>query len=344
MLLAATLLIATPPQPLPDVDPLLPRIAEARAFARGAGDRIWPGYGAAPFGILVIGAGRETLLCQPAPEGFEDEGREPVTGCARAGRARGDLPDNLLAALPIFDLPATIVMGTPATTGRAEPDWARTILHEHFHQWQYALPGYFERVGALGLADGGDGMWMLNFPFPYQDEAVGAAYAAASNALADALDARGRDGFAAALDAYRAARARFADAAGARNWRYLEFQLWQEGVARWVEVTLGKAYPDPAVRAAATAFENRSLAALRSPDLARQRRELVYPYGAGEAMLIEACWPGWRAAYPEAMALGPLLEAAARHCAAPREEPGPQSDRPTPDGGEGRHSGAGASD
>jgi len=319
MILAAALLLGAAPQPQTDVDPLLPHVAAARAFARETGDRVWPGYGEAPFGMLVTGEQRETLLCQPAPEGFEDEGVEPVTGCARAGRPRGELPGNLLAALPIFGSPSTIVMGTPASTGYAEPDWVRTILHEHFHQWQHALPGYYDRVAALDLAPPGDsGMWMLNFPFPYRDEAVGAAYAAASNALADVLAARGTDGFASALEAYLAARARFADAAGERNWRYLEFQLWQEGVARWTEIALGKAYPDPAVRAAAEAMEARTRERLRSPDLAEQGRLLVYPYGASEAMLIDFCWPEWRAAYPEAMALGPLLERAARHCAAPR--------------------------
>ena len=36
--------------------------------------------------------------------------------------------------------------------------------------------------------------------------------------------------------------------------------------------------------------------------------------GAGEAMLLEACGPGWRAHYPRLLALGPLLEEAGRSC------------------------------
>ena len=39
-----------------------------------------------------------------------------------------------------------------------------------------------------------------------------------------------------------------------------------------------------------------------------------YPYGAGEAMLLEACGPAWRREYPKQLALGPLFEAASRHC------------------------------
>lgn len=293
------------------------RIADLRRYATAGGDQLWPGYGAAPFEMLIVREQGETLLCRDAaPDGFAEAGSDGPTGCARRTRARSDLPLDLLAAMPLFGPPSTIVMGTPDATGLSPADWSRTVLHEHFHQWQASLPSYYARVAALDLA-GGDktGMWMLDFAFPYADATVARAYAQASVALADALDARGRPGLAVAAQRFLRARAAFAAAAGPRNWRYLEFQLWQEGVARWTDVELAERHPDPAVRASGGAARARVLAALRRPDLVRQKRELAYPFGAGEAMLLDACDPTWRLRYPRALSLGALWTSAARRCA-----------------------------
>lgn len=297
-------------------DPILADIAQARAFSSQQGERLWPGFGTAPFGFLLILPEREILLCRDGgADGFTAHGTDLATNCPRHERARSGLPDNWLAAMPLFGPPATIVMGTPATTGRPRAAWLHTVLHEHFHQWQSSQPDYYARVEALDLA-GGDttGMWMLNFPFPYEDRAAGAAHAAASRALADAVAARGTPRFRRALSAYLAARRGYAAAVGERNWRYLEFQLWQEGGARWTEIALGKTYPDAAVRESAARLEAGVVAQLRSPDLARDGREMAYAYGAAEAMLLDACGPAWRRAYPTQLALGPLLDAAQRRC------------------------------
>jgi hypothetical protein len=287
-----------------------------RAFAAGPGDALWRGYGSAPFGFLLVAEDKETLLCQPGtPSGFTAEGIEPLTGCARWTRPRSGLPANLLAAMPILGPPSTIVMGTSGATGEGRPAWLRTVLHEHFHQWQSALPDYYNRVEALDLS-GGDrtGMWMLNYPFPYQSAAPAAAYAKASIALADVLDRRGSSSFLVAFDHYLAARERLAKSVSPRDWRYLEFQLWQEGTARWTEIQLGKIYPDAQVQQASLALERSTLAQLRSPDLSSQGRELAYSFGAGEAALMSACGPAWRAAYPSVMSHGPLLRIARAAC------------------------------
>ncbi|MBS0296438.1 MAG: hypothetical protein JSR45_09010 [Proteobacteria bacterium] len=296
-----------------------PTLAEVRAYAARDGDTVWPGYGQAPLGFLLIEPEREVLLCQPGRvEGFTPDGSDAATGCARAIRPRSGMPDRLLAAMAIFGPPSTIVMGTPQSTGRSRASWTRTILHEHFHQFQDEQPGMYERQKALGLSDPSDrsGMWMLNYPFPYADAAVGDAYARASNALADAVEARGKPDFTAAFDRYLAARAAFQASVPERDWRYLEFELWKEGVARWTEVALGRRYPDPEVRKAADALDAAALKQLRKPDLAAQQRELVYAYGAAEAALIDSCKPDWRKAYFDQLALAPLLKSARAACGA----------------------------
>jgi len=313
LLVAAFAVVAQPASATP---PLEAEVAAVQRIARGPGEALWPGFGGAPFGTLLLERDREVLLCHPtSPPGFAPAGRDPATGCARLERPRSRLPAGLLAAMPLFGPPSTIVVGTPEAAGVSLARWRSSVLHEHFHQWQSALPAYYARVAALDLAGGDEtGMWMLNFAFPYTDARTVAAHAAVSRALAEALEARGGRAFRRRLSRYVAARRAFAAAAGARNWRYLEFQLWQEGVARWTEIALGRAAGDPAAAAEADARERETLAELRSPDLAGQKRLAVYAMGAGEAMLLAECGNGWRARYPELLSLGPLVEAAGRRC------------------------------
>lgn len=318
MLLAAQAGPASQPPASSARDALGPLLVDVRKFAAAEGEALWPGYGTAPFEFLLVEEKQETLLCRDrVPTGFVGDGRDPATGCQRHVRPRTLLSDKLLAAMPLFGPPPTIVMGTPQTTGRTPASWLRTILHEHFHQWQFTLPDYFARVDALDLK-GGDtsGMWVLNYAFPYERPDVVASQAAASNALADAVAARGSPDFNARLEAYLARRRAFEKAAGPDNWRYIDFQLWQEGVSRWTEIKLGKAYPDAAVAASAAVLEERTLSALRAPDLAGQRREFVYAFGAAEAMLLDACGPQWRKSYVSVLALGPLLDKARADCGA----------------------------
>ena len=294
-------------------------LAQVRSFARGPGAALWPGYGTAPFEFLLVEAKEETLLCRDTlPEGFTRAGHDREVDCGRFIRARTPLQDNLLAAMPLFGPPSTIVMGTPETTGRSPASWLRTILHEHFHQWQNALPDYYARTLALDLT-GGDrtGMWMLNYPFPYDRPDVVEAQAAASLALVDAVFARGTADFKAKFEAYLAKRDAFRAAVSEKDWRYIELQLWQEGVSRWTEIQLGKSYPDEAVAKSAAALEQRTLEELRKPDLKRQGREIVYAYGAAEAMLLAACGPKWRERYPLVMDMGSLLAEARANCAHP---------------------------
>ena len=153
------------------------------------------------------------------------------------------MPGNWLAAMPLFGPPSTIVMGTPASTGLTGPRWRSTVLHEHVHQWQAALPDYYARVAALDLAGGDEtGMWMLEFRFPLcrsggrrrPRRRVARARRRSGRARHAGLLARG-------WPIISRLRRAFAAAAGARNWRYFEFQLWQEGVARWTEIAISRA-------------------------------------------------------------------------------------------------------
>src|SRR5690349_4033733 len=95
------------------------RLAEVRAFSINTADEVWPGFGSAPFGLLLIDGDRESLLCHVTlPQGFQAAGRDAKTGCTLSSRPRSGFPDTLLSAMPLFGPPSVIVMGTPVATGR----------------------------------------------------------------------------------------------------------------------------------------------------------------------------------------------------------------------------------
>jgi hypothetical protein len=280
-------------------------IATARSAAAKAGEEIWPGYREAPFGVLLIDRDSERLYCHPGPTAdfvrIESDG---TTGCEVYGRARVYDP-TFRATFPAVGGVSTIVIGTPEATGLAPAKWVLTVLHEHFYQFQTSSPGYYDGVESLGLSGGDEtGMWMLNYAFPYDSEETNRGFEEMVDLLNRALKARGTPGFESDLRAYLRARQRAEESVPPRDWRYIEFQLWQEGVARWTEMAI-------AARAARTHAdslridyaEQESLAVdllmqeLTEFDLREQRRLVAYPIGAAEAMLLEEAAPGWRERY-----------------------------------------------
>jgi hypothetical protein len=273
------------------------RLLAARELLAATGEAVWPGW-EAPFEALLLDGESEFLVGRDVvPEGFESAGTDPVLGHLASRDAV--LPPQLLATMPLFGPPATIVVGTPETTGKAPGEWLLVLLHEHFHQWQMRDPAYFTAVAGLDL-DGGDttGRWMLDYPFPYDDPGVGEAFADLSRRLGALLS--DGDGDPAALWHDHGAFVAALDPGAAR---YLDFQLWQEGVARFVELRVaeeGVARRSPAAEdlsAAARDLRQELMSQLAAPDLAALRRVSFYAYGAGLALLLERTEPGWKERY-----------------------------------------------
>jgi hypothetical protein len=297
-------------QPAPGPDPYA-GVARARAQLAGPAKDLWPGWDRTPFGLLLVDGEQEHLLCDDrAPAGFGPPAVEPATGCTRRSRAR-TFPPGLLAAMPAFGPPSVIVVGTPEATGHTAAGWSAVLLHEHFHQHQTALPDYWTRVAQLDLS-GGDqtGMWMLNYPFPYAQPEVRDRFAAAGRALTRAV-ARPAP---AEVRAYLRARAVLGEILGPRDGRYLDFQAWQEGVARWTEIAAAERSDDPALREVGRAKRAATLNELGGADLTRDKRVAFYALGAGEAMLLEACRADWKADYARHLAMSPLLNGLPTRC------------------------------
>jgi len=281
------------------------RLAEAFRLAEHVGDRIWPGWSRVPFAVVLVTGEAEYFVRHGRPPAdARPIGKDSLLGSEIYARPRS-FPTDHLATFPIEGI-STVVVGQASNTATSSPtDWVVTLLHEHFHQLQEAQPGYFEKVAALGLARGDEtGMWMLNFPFPYDSPPVAEAYRAAASALKDAVAGADPKTFLAERTKLRAILA-------PENLRYLDFQLWKEGVARYTQIRVARfaasGYEPLSDFAVLPGFVSyaalaRSLDAAISIELAelalpKARRAVVYPFGAGEAILLDRDRPCWREEY-----------------------------------------------
>ena len=288
---------------LPESDRI--RIAEAFRLADFVGDSIWPGWTAAPFPMLLVTADREFLIRQanPSPD-FARIGYDSLLQSDVFSRPRV-FPPTLLATFPAVAGVPTIVIGQPGQTGKQSTAWVLTVLHEHFHQLQQSRPGYYDGVAALDLAHGDQtGMWMLNYPFPYDSAAVQSRFAEFAHALSAAVVSGSAGDVTTARDRLRASLT-------PPDYRYLAFQIWQEGVARYTELQVARlaarsyapsprfrALPDytPFAHAAAT-LEQEIRDGTSAAALGAARRVSFYPVGASVALMLDATAPGWRSRY-----------------------------------------------
>jgi hypothetical protein len=309
--LAALALVATP-QPPPEPERRL--IAEAQTIVRSEGDHAWPGLSQAPLPILLIGPEQETLFCGPATKGFQNTGFDPVTRCAMQARPR-ELPVDLAAATDLGNV-SVIQMGVPAALEATQGEWIVTFLHEAFHQYQSILPGYATAVeGVRAKLGRTGGQWMLDYPFPYSDPNVKAAFAAMTSSAARFLAAKDDTQANAAIRDYVRARNLARDAVGADHWLYYEFQVGQEGVARWAELRFagaaGRDRPDiAAIGQERTAGLATSLRAIDSQGVNIWKRSVFYVLGAIEASMLEKVRPKWQLEYvANPFSMGSMLDA-----------------------------------
>ncbi len=306
-----------PAATLPAVPGLPPddraRIAEAFRLADAIGGEIWPGWSSVPFALLLVTPEREYLVRHSRPSAdFVSAGYDDLLRSEVFTRLRTFSP-GLLATFPFDGIP-TVVIGQPSVTGKHSTAWVLTALHEHFHQLQMSQPGYYAGVEALGLARGDQtGMWMLNYPFPYAIDSVQNGFSAMAAVLDGALAARSNADRQARLAAVAEARAQLRALLPADDDRYLSFQMWQEGVARYTELQVARwaaeryvaspafsTLPDASpfgVTADSIAEEIRR--GLRGNPLSTAGRVAFYPAGAATALLLDAAAPGWRSRYLE---------------------------------------------
>ena len=201
--------------------------------------------------------------------------------------------------------------------------WLVTLMHEHFHQLQNAQPGYFQAVEDLGLSRGDNtGMWMLNYPFPYEKQEVTQAFSRLRDLLLGTVTETDNKKFAKLAGYYLRERKRFFAQLTPDDHKYLSFQLWQEGIARYTQIRAAEAaarYQPSAEYAALPDFESFSAYAARARsetleqlgriDLAKSKRTIVYSFGAAEGLLLDRINPKWKQEYfKHPLSTDPLFE------------------------------------
>lgn len=290
------------------------RLVETLRLADQLGDRIWPGWNKAPFAVLLVTPENEFLIRHPQPSadfqslGFDSELKSNVLYRKRT------MSPSFLATFPAIrgSMVSTIVVGQAENTFvKTSTPWVITLLHEHFHQLQDSQPNFYADVNALNLAHGDEtGMWMLNYAFPYDRIEVQQQFAAMSELLAAAVRAPARHRASRVRD-YLAARRKFEQLLEPDDYKYLAFQVWKEGIARYTEYRLAQLaatsyHPTKQFRSLpdyrsfadfARATREGIFRQLETQKLGEAKREVVYSFGAAEGFLLDQIKPDWRRQY-----------------------------------------------
>ena len=215
------------------------RIAEAEKIADKYGDEVWKDWSRVPFTLLLITDKYEFLINHPNPsDDFKKLGYDSLLKSDVYYRDK-TFNEHFLATFPAVNGVNTIVVGIPENTGRSSIAWIFTILHEHFHQYQYSHPDYYPAVDSLGLSGGDNtGMWMLNYRFPYDNKEVDEQYGIMLKAMKDVLDFYGTKEYEMMLSDFKNERAKFKKLLDKKDYAYFSFQNWQEGIADYTEMKL----------------------------------------------------------------------------------------------------------
>jgi hypothetical protein len=282
------------------------RIREFYRLASAIQDGVWPGWSKTPAPLMLVTAEEEFLTHHPMPPQEWKKVAEDVYARPR------QFPTALEATFPAFGPPAVMVVGQPPNTkSKASTSWVLMVMHEHFHQLQWAQPGYVDAVNNLGLrGEDTTGMWMLNYPFPYEKPEVVQSFGQLRDLLLRAVNEKDEATFQKLVSDYGAQRKKFFSQVSADDHKYFSFQLWQEGIARYTQIKSAEAaaHYDPTPQFAALSdFEafasyaarvrTDTLNELKQADMATWKRTVVYSFGATEGLLLDRINPKWKDEY-----------------------------------------------
>ncbi len=289
------------------------RIKEAYLLSEKFGGKIWQGWESIPFPVLFITDSAEYLIGHSKPSSdFKSTGYDPLLNTEIFSRKRV-FQKNLLATFPAVNNISTVVVGNTENTGRSSISWIITLLHEHFHQYQYSDADYNKSVSELDLS-GGDstGMWMLNYPFPYENPEITEQYRQLTNAAYDAAFSSDAN-FRVYFEKYSTERNKYKNLLSEKDYRYFSFQIWQEGLAKhtelkFLELMAEESYEtrDPEIKLLTDyiSYSEQYQKLLdnikensKALDPGKAKRVCFYYLGALEGIILERNNPGWREKY-----------------------------------------------
>ncbi|MBX7044645.1 MAG: hypothetical protein K1X86_02310 [Ignavibacteria bacterium] len=289
------------------------RINEAIKISQFVSDNIWKGWSKTDFAILFISDSLEYLINHPKPsEDFTQSYFDSYLG-AKIYVRKKIFQSNFLATFPAVNGVNTVVVGTPENTGRKSLTWVITLLHEHFHQYQFGYEKYQKALDKLDLKDGDEsGMWILNYKFPYEDTVVNKAFNELKTKLVSAYQSINTKSFRKKTAEYLKSKKDFEKIVSKKDSKYLEFQLWQEGIARCTEYDIlaylvkndymlsgdFKSLNDyEPIADNYTKRLKRLDEEINKVTLYENQRDCVYSFGAIEGLILNKYMPNWREKY-----------------------------------------------
>lgn len=206
-------------------------IRELFTVSQEVGEKLWPQWNKYPFSILFVEDDTEFLIKHPnTPQEFDLACK--VKGLGKIHSRKRVYDKNLLAAFPAVDMVPTIVMGNVQNTPvESSTEWLTLAFHEHFHQIQYSQPSYYKAVAMLNPKKKNEAQWMTHFPFPYHDKKANKAVDEMKSLLLNFKNYSEQKW----SEAYTKSLKNLKEAVGQENYKYFRFQVWQEGVSRYIE-------------------------------------------------------------------------------------------------------------
>lgn len=287
------------------------RIKEAIEISKAYGDAIWRGFNSAPFTVVLVTDKYEYLINHPNPtKDFKLLGKDKILNTEVYVRKK-QFNKRFLATFPAVNGVNCIVIGTPENTGLNSTEWIITLLHERFHQYQYNSPNYHKDALALGISKGDTtGMWQLNYPFPYEDISVNKCYNKYTEYLIKTVEARNNKNWKKVYKQYIDKRKEFKDSLKEDDYKYISFQWYQEGIARYTEYAFLRLLQDSepskevlnlkdfvAYEEYLKEFYTRHLENVKKMKLSKEKRITVYDIGFAEALVIEHVNKDWKDKY-----------------------------------------------
>ncbi|WP_272149786.1 hypothetical protein [Tenacibaculum aiptasiae] len=287
------------------------RIKEAIRISETYGDSIWEGFNKLPFTIVLVTDKYEYLINHPNPTNdFKLLGIDKILETKVYVRKK-QFNKRFLATFPAVNGVNCIVIGTPENTGLNSTEWIITLLHERFHQYQYSSHNYHKEALALGISKGDTtGIWQLNYPFPYEDLDVNKYYEKYTEFLIKAVEARNNKNWEKIYKQYIDKRKEFKESLGEDDYKYISFQWYQEGIARYTEYAFLRLLQDfepskevlnlkdfVAYEVYLKEFYTRHLENVKKMKLSKEKRITVYDIGFAEALIIEYVNKDWKDKY-----------------------------------------------
>lgn len=258
----------------------------------------WPDWASTPFSILLVTPQNEFLIGHPNASNFSSTYYSDSIFKEDIYYRPASFPLNMAATFPLIDRFPVIVMGDIDHANFGKSRWSWTLLHEHFHQFQMLSDGYFQKTNELDLArDSTDFMWQLNYPFPYEDMKIGRIIDEMCSILVKSWEDEE-----VSISKYFKLRNELKKSISEKDYRYFNFQVWQEGLPRYLEVALVKEAISSGYTPLNELLEeyNKEInQALKDPDFSNRKRILYYSLGAAEWNLIDKSLKDWKSSYLE---------------------------------------------